>query len=181
MRALFIVALLLSVVALGKPQTKVIHRNGHHYDHTEISLPNLHDEVGVKQMKCTACTALSSSLYDALENAFKVNHDRLRNPKVQLYANVFDSFCNKLDNKFGLEMAADGSTTHTVSAHDATDKTDRLRGIWVNTYIKKNCVKIMHRWEDHIVTKGADFHNSKDRFQETLCNTWEKVCPADAQ
>eukprot|EP00658_Telonema_sp_P-2_P020153 TRINITY_DN1794_c0_g1_i9.p2 TRINITY_DN1794_c0_g1~~TRINITY_DN1794_c0_g1_i9.p2 ORF type:complete len:157 (-),score=68.84 TRINITY_DN1794_c0_g1_i9:81-551(-) len=123
----------------------------------------------MKQMKCTACSAISGHLYDALENAFKVNHDRLRNPKVQMYADVFDSVCTKLDNKFGLELNSAGITTHTVSKHDAKDDTDRLRGIWVNTYIKNNCVKLMHKWEDHIVTKGADFHQNKDRFQSTVC------------
>jgi hypothetical protein len=178
MRVLLIVALLLAVTAFARPQTKVQHRNGHHYDHTELQLPNLHDEEGMKKMKCTACTALSSHLYDALQNAFKVNHDRVRNPKVQMYADVFDSVCTKLDNKFGLEMNSAGSTTHVISKHDAADDTDRLRGIWVNTYIKNNCVKLMHKWEDHIVTKGADFHMNKDHFQASVCTLWEKVCPA---
>eukprot|EP00744_Colponema_vietnamica_P003353 GILI01005152.1.p1 GENE.GILI01005152.1~~GILI01005152.1.p1 ORF type:complete len:193 (-),score=46.62 GILI01005152.1:612-1190(-) len=177
MKALFVAALVLMVAGttegLKKPQVVRQHRNGHHFDHTELQLPNLNDQKGVMVMSCTTCTELTANIWEDLQPKLEFQKSTNRPVRKNGYAEVLDSSCLHLKNKFGLLLDSNGKATYDMSG-DST--AERLIGQWTNKYVTKECTRIVRTTNERIMHHMHNFKNETD-FTTKVCVDWSKSCP----
>ena len=165
--------------AVKRPQVVRTHRNVHNYDHTELELPDLNSQKGTMTMSCTTCTEVVGDIWDQLHPTILQNSDATaqaggRPVRKNAYIEVVDKACLHLDNKYGLAIDdRTGKATHAMSGDEGAT---RLRGKWVNRYVRKECARIIRAAHERIVHHINDFKNETD-FATKVCVDWTNACP----
>lgn len=183
MKSLLVALAILGVVGTVSPMAEArrpevvrTHRNAHHFDHTELELPDLNNPKGSMTMSCTTCSEVVGDIWEQLHPQILLESSTTssRPARKSAFIDVVDRACLNLDNKYGL--AIDDRTGKATYSMTGDASVERLRGQWVNKYVRKECARVVRASHERIVHHINEFKNEAD-FVTKVCVDWTKSCP----
>ena len=165
---LAITAVLLIAPASARPRSAE-RRPTYEADEEMIEgLPDYTDPVIGRKMKCSACKALVSEVYEKLIRIYKFRHGQ---PKSYELIEEMEGMCRTLKDEYGLLKRNNKATTE-FSRNEAIT---RLKGAWINTFIEGRCGEILTTHEDAIAEHYAKVRNVGE-LQQMVCVKWDRSC-----